>query len=169
MLVVRRGLFLSMLNAHGVGLGPAGTTVSLLASYGRLDDLLHYAQLRGDYEGMLEQLLGRALPDGARRCAAWCREWGQAQASRYLHNAHTVWSTAKVQKSGPKAFAGDLGHPASLQCSACPPVWTCMCACPVGLCVCCATQASAVSSSTSLRLRWWQQPRQTPWTSLYPR
>eukprot|EP00887_Chlorella_sp_A99_P003324 scaffold26.g3324.t1 len=37
----------------------AGTTTSLLASYGRIDDLLHFARARKDYESVLEYLLQR--------------------------------------------------------------------------------------------------------------
>ncbi|GLI64360.1 hypothetical protein VaNZ11_007601 [Volvox africanus] len=44
-----------------------GTTVSLLESYCRLDELLQLAQLRGDHEGLLEQLMARPQPDGAIR------------------------------------------------------------------------------------------------------
>ncbi|KXZ53919.1 hypothetical protein GPECTOR_6g837 [Gonium pectorale] len=41
-----------------------GTTVSLLASYGRLEELLSLAALRGDHEGLLEQLLARGRRGG---------------------------------------------------------------------------------------------------------
>ena len=34
-----------------------GTTVSLLSSYGRLDDLMSFALARGDYEAVLEHLM----------------------------------------------------------------------------------------------------------------
>ncbi|GIL52118.1 hypothetical protein Vafri_8045 [Volvox africanus] len=44
-----------------------GTTVSLLESYCRLDELLQLAQLRGDHEGLLEQLMARPQPGGAIR------------------------------------------------------------------------------------------------------
>ncbi|KAG2496729.1 hypothetical protein HYH03_005142 [Edaphochlamys debaryana] len=50
-----------------------GTTVSLLASYGRLDELLQLAQLRGDHEGLLEQLMARPQPGGALRALAVLR------------------------------------------------------------------------------------------------
>ncbi|GLC42145.1 hypothetical protein PLESTB_000635800 [Pleodorina starrii] len=50
-----------------------GTTVSLLASYGRLDELLQLAQLRGDHEGLLEQLMTRKQPGGAIRALAVLR------------------------------------------------------------------------------------------------
>lgn len=36
-----------------------GTTIGLLAGYGRLDELMHYARCRGDWEGLLEYLLQR--------------------------------------------------------------------------------------------------------------
>jgi hypothetical protein len=36
-----------------------GTTVGLLAGYGRLDELMHFARCRGDWEGLLEYLLQR--------------------------------------------------------------------------------------------------------------
>jgi hypothetical protein len=36
-----------------------GTTVGLLAGYGRLDELQHYARCRGDWEGLLGYLLQR--------------------------------------------------------------------------------------------------------------
>ncbi|GBF90405.1 hypothetical protein Rsub_03401 [Raphidocelis subcapitata] len=49
-----------------------GTTTSLLASYGRLEELQHYAAARGDDEGHLEHLLGRH--DGAARALAVLRK-----------------------------------------------------------------------------------------------
>ncbi|KAL4423908.1 hypothetical protein ABPG75_001209 [Micractinium tetrahymenae] len=36
-----------------------GTTIGLLAGYGRLDELMHYARCRGDWESLLEYLLQR--------------------------------------------------------------------------------------------------------------
>ncbi|EFJ45682.1 hypothetical protein VOLCADRAFT_105888 [Volvox carteri f. nagariensis] len=50
-----------------------GVTVSLLGSYGRLDELLQLAQLRGDHEGLLEQLMARPQPGGAVRALAVLR------------------------------------------------------------------------------------------------
>ena len=41
--------------------------MSLLSSYGRLEELLQLAQLRGDHEGLVEQLLARPPPAGAFR------------------------------------------------------------------------------------------------------
>jgi hypothetical protein len=43
-----------------------GTTVGLLAGYGRLGELQHYARCRGDWEGLLEYLLQRGEVGGAR-------------------------------------------------------------------------------------------------------
>ncbi len=52
------------------------TTTSLLATYGRLDELTHFAAARNDHEGLLEFLMQR--PDGAAR-----------QAHSYVaHHAH---------------------------------------------------------------------------------
>ncbi|KAI3432414.1 hypothetical protein D9Q98_003968 [Chlorella vulgaris] len=42
-----------------------GTTVGLLAGYGRLDELQHYARCRGDWEGLLEYLLQRGQAERA--------------------------------------------------------------------------------------------------------
>ena len=35
------------------------TTISLLAGYGRMDELMHYARCRQDHEAVLEYLLQR--------------------------------------------------------------------------------------------------------------
>ena len=48
----------AFLSRHVDTLDPR-TTVALLAGYGRLDDLLHYARARGDHESVLEYLLQR--------------------------------------------------------------------------------------------------------------
>ena len=62
-----------------------GTTVGLLAGYGRLDELVHYARARGDWEGLLEHLLqrGEVRLGGVWRSAAvrqrmLCAEGGRA-------------------------------------------------------------------------------------------
>lgn len=36
-----------------------GTTIGLLAGYGRLEELMYYARCRGDWESLLEYLLQR--------------------------------------------------------------------------------------------------------------
>ena len=41
-----------------------GTTVALLSSYGRTDEVAHFAAARGDHEALLEQLLGSSTGGG---------------------------------------------------------------------------------------------------------
>eukprot|EP00884_Botryococcus_braunii_P001644 jgi/Botrbrau1/11480/Bobra.0360s0007.1 len=58
------GQLRSFMKRHCESLDP-NVTVSLLASYGRLDDLMHYAQLRQDHEAVLEYLTQRGDAAGA--------------------------------------------------------------------------------------------------------
>ncbi|KAI8463559.1 MAG: hypothetical protein J3K34DRAFT_462375 [Monoraphidium minutum] len=51
-----------------------GTTTGLLASYGRLEELQHFAAARGDDEALLDYLMQR--PDGAMRALAVLRKPG---------------------------------------------------------------------------------------------
>ena len=46
--------------AQHVSVLDKGTTIGLLSSYGRVDELVHYARCRGDNEALLEYLLQRA-------------------------------------------------------------------------------------------------------------
>ncbi|KAL6750360.1 hypothetical protein V8C86DRAFT_2814246 [Haematococcus lacustris] len=58
-----------------------GTTVNLLGAYGRMDDLLVFAQARQDHEAVLEALLQR--PGGASRALAVLRKPSCAPALTY--------------------------------------------------------------------------------------
>ena len=58
------------------------TTISLLAGYGRMDELMHYARCRQDHEAVLEYLLQRGevrtVGVEARAAAGGCKLPGRA-------------------------------------------------------------------------------------------
>ena len=69
------------------------TTSNLLATYGRLDELQHYAGLRGDYETLLDLIM--APPGGAVR-------WGGKGRGRVI-----MWGAGRKEEAGGIKWGGD--------------------------------------------------------------
>lgn len=112
-----------------------GTTVGLLAGYGRLDELMHYARCRGDWEGLLEYLLQRQEV----RCAPCC-------CLAVVAGGWQGGLRAGVQE--PRRLTSSITHPLWGRRSV---RWRSS-----------ASPASAPSSSTSLRPPWWPRRPRSP-------
>ena len=113
-----------------VGVLDPGTTVALLAGYGRGEEVMHYARCRGDNEGLLDCLLqrGEVRGDGVERGGVgWAgqRGWGGAGQA----DIRRAQGSRRVQDS--RREAGALGREQPARCGS-----------PMGMQPCAGSQAS---------------------------